>query len=325
MIVLHHEDIMAVRHQRGKSIMLFLTDRCPVECKHCSVSATKNGPTIQDYELFESLLDHALELPSLEVVGVSGGEPFVEKKGLQMVAAKVKAAQKKLVIYTSGVWAVNKKPPPWIQDVLSQCVTVYLSTDQFHAQVVTSTMFVNAARAIAATDAWIVVQTLEPEFAQDLLSKAFGTQADQFSEIQRITPLANGRGAALFQWPYRVPGHVFGACELALSPTIRYDGTVTGCCNEEVIMGMGPGHLRKRISDGKELPVAVEEFFEDSLMKVIRGVGLGALTFHPQFKDLANERFSTNCDLCWKALSRISDKPLDDPLIHVIADMEPLR
>jgi hypothetical protein len=83
-------------------------------------------------------------------------------------------------------------------------------------------------------------------------------------------------------------------------------------------MNLGPSRLRKQANSLRELETAVEEFHADPLLRVIGDVGLGVLTEHPRFADLADEEFATNCDLCWKMLYRVSQEDKPDPLIHVI-------
>ena len=319
---LNHDDIQHIRRQRGHTVLLFITDRCPVECDHCSVSSRRDSPSITDYDRFDNLLEGVFSLPKLELLGVSGGEPFVEKRGLQMVAVKTREHHLPLVVYTSGVWAVDEKTPQWIKSVLRACTAVYLSTDLFHEKKLKPGTFVRAARAIAAADCWIIVQTLDLITAQELLFKAFGPMWDEFAELQPIKALANGRGSELFHWSNRLPGHSFGPCDLALAPVVRYDGKVTACCNEEVITGRGPKHLKRECSDATELRQAIAAFQEDPLLKVIRGPGLGTLTFHPRFNELANRHFSNNCELCWTALENVPDRLPPDPLLNAIASME---
>ena len=137
-----------------------------------------------------------------------------------------------------------------------------------------------------------------------------------------IVPLTNGRGANVFIRTDRLPGHAFGPCSLVASPMVRYDGLVTGCCNESVIMNLGPSRLRKRAQSIEELATAVEEFHADPLLQVIGGAGLGVLTDHPRFADLAHEQFASNCHLCWKMLDRLPEETESDRLINALSALK---
>ena len=315
-------EIEDIRHERGRSTLLFITDRCPVGCAHCSVDSRRDSPTITDFELFGEIVEW-LVAQDHEVVGISGGEPFVERRGLSLAARRIGEAGKRLVVYTSGVWAKRADPPAWIADVLARCSTVYLSTDAFHAQGVGDGHYVHAACAIQRSGAWLVVQVVDADDmvdrARDLLLAAFGERWEDHAELVPTAPLTAGRGADVFMRTKHRPGRDYGACTLVASPIIRYDGVVTACCNENVIMGSGPSALRRRAANSAELDAAVTDFHADPMLRAIGGVGPGTLTSHPRFADLADEPFTSICDLCWKLLRRTADDVEPDPLVKAIS------
>lgn len=314
-----------IRRTPGASTLLFITDRCPVECAHCSVDSRRDSPMISDFAKFEAVLDWICGQPSFGVVGVSGGEPFVERRGLQLAAKRITEAGKHLVVYTSGVWATRPTPPAWVSDVLGRCSTVFLSTDGFHAERVPDDRYVNAARSAADAGAWIVVQVIEEPAmvvaAQALLTRALGTHYEDYAELHLIQALTSGRGEQVFFRQAATPGRVLGACPSLASPMVRYDGAATACCNESVIMGRGPVRLRRTSSSAKELDRAIEGFRSDPLLVAIGGVGLGTLTSMPRFQDLAAQRFVSICDLCWKICDRVGSGERTDPLLDAVAGL----
>jgi hypothetical protein len=320
-----HYDVDQVRRTRGRSMLLFITDRCPVGCEHCSVDSRPDSPTITDFQLFGEIVDWICGNPEITVVGISGGEPFVERRGLTLASRRIAGAGKQQVIFTSGIWAAPEVAG-WIREILGRCACVYLSTDGFHARSVDDERFMRAVHATADSGAWIVVQVLDHENAMErtdrLLRAVFGEKLAEYAELNPIVPLTNGRGANVFTRTTFLPGHAFGPCSLAVSPMVRYDGLVTGCCNESVIMGLGPSRLRKRANSARELAAAVEEFHADPLLRVIGDTGLGVLTNLPRFIDLAEEQFATNCDLCWKMLYRLPQEAQPDRLLNVISAMK---
>lgn len=324
-----HREVEQIRRERGRSMLLFLTDRCPVGCAHCSVDSRPGSPTITDYGLFAEIVDWISGRAGIEVVGISGGEPFVERRGLLLASRRFSETGKRQVVFTSGVWASRDGTPEWVREVLRRCSCVYLSTDSFHAPGVDDARFVRALCSVAAAGAWIVVQALDDGSTtgrvEALLREAFGESADLYAEVNRIAPLANGRGRDVFAHTSRHRGEDFGPCALALSPMIRYDGMVTGCCNESVIMGHGPERLRRRASSGEEVGQAVARFHNDPLLRVIAGAGLGALTLHPRFAALAGAEFAVNCDLCWRMLDQSPESAPPDRLVEAISELRVLR
>lgn len=315
-------EIDALRHARGRSTLLFITDRCPVGCAHCSVDSRRDSPTIVDFELFGEIVDWLCSEPELDVVGISGGEPFVERRGLTLAVDRLAGAGKRIVIYTSGLWATGAEAPAWVRDVLGRTTTVFLSTDAFHQEAVADSTYVNAARAVARAGAWIVVQVIgvEPMVAKadSLLRAAFGEQYQSFAELRETPALTAGRGASVFRHTAHTAGHAFAPCTLVASPIVRYDGLATACCNESVVMGYGPERLRRRAGSRAELASAMAGFHADPLLKAIGGAGPRVLTAHPRFADLADEEFGSICDLCWKVLERDGAEPRPDRLLDAM-------
>jgi hypothetical protein len=318
---LTYRDIETIRHGRGRSLLLFITDRCPVGCAHCCVDSRSDGGTIADFELFTEIVGWIARAPELELVTISGGEPFVERRGLDLATRRIAAARKQVVIYTSGSWASRTHVPGWIHDVLGRCASVVLSTDSFHSAALADDCLVRAAREIAAAGSWIIMQALDEDGARErageLLCEAFGGRWDQFAEVNLVAPLAHGRGNGLFQPLARSEGRSFGPCASVLTPTIRYDGVVSACGNDSVVIGRGPTRLRRQADSADDLDAAVAHFEADSLLRVIGNLSVGALTEHPRLVELAQERFASNCDLCWKAFERL---PEDDRLVETMAD-----
>jgi hypothetical protein len=136
-----------------------------------------------------------------------------------------------------------------------------------------------------------------------------------------VTPLVNGRGATQFARAATMAGEDFGACRLTASPTIRYDGAISGCCNESVLRGGGPARLRARARTADELAAAIDTFSTDPMLRAIASPGLGALTADPRFADLAPRRFASDCDLCWAMFSRLPVERRPEPLLELIAAM----
>src|SRR5687768_751764 len=81
-VVLTLADLERARNHPGKSCLVFLTDRCPVGCAHCSVDSRPDSRRIEDHGLFEEVVAGVLSIPTLDVIGVSGGEPFIERRAL---------------------------------------------------------------------------------------------------------------------------------------------------------------------------------------------------------------------------------------------------
>lgn len=316
-------EIERLRNTTDRALLLFVTDRCPVGCAHCSVDSRPDSPSISDRPLFEDLVGAIAARPSHQLVGISGGEPFVERWGLAHAVGELSASGKDIVVYTSGVWA-KRRVPEWIRGVLRTASAIVLSTDAFHAAAVDDDALVRAIDAVGEAGTHLIVQALDLPGTADrvraLLAEALGADWHSRAELNPIPPLPYGRGAAVFDHGPPQKGHEYGRCPSLHAPVIRYDGIVVACCNERVIMGAGPGGLRRRVSTGDELGMALDRLRDDPLLRTFREIGCGRLTEHPRFADLGEERFDSICSLCWEMHGRLGESNAsDDQLLVAIS------
>ena len=219
------DEIVRARDTPGRSLLLFLTDRCPVGCAHCSVDSRRDSPSISDHALLAELVAAICADSERQVIGISGGEPFVERRGLSLAVDALAGAGKDVVVYTSGVWARGGESPAWIRAVLRAASCVFLSTDAFHAASIGEQRFVSAARSIAAEGTPLVVQVMDLQdqvgAARRLLGLAFGADWPAQAELSLTPSLPYGRGAEVFALaPLRsVP--TLGRCPALSAPVVR--------------------------------------------------------------------------------------------------------
>jgi hypothetical protein len=153
-----------------------------------------------------------------------------------------------------------------------------------------------------------------------LLEDAFGERWAEYAEIHQVPLLPYGRAADLLQRAATAPGRDFGACHLARSPVIRYDGKTSVCCNEAVIMGHGPEALRRQCDDADELAQAFTHLDQHALLRAIGDVGPGLLTIDPRLQDLSERRYKSICELCWEMVERLNGVS-DDALLQAASGL----
>ncbi|WP_330299773.1 radical SAM protein [Streptomyces sp. NBC_00503] len=299
-------DTEAMRHRRGESVLLYITDQCPVGCAHCSVDARADSDRVADWEVFHDVVAGIVALPGLRSVAVSGGEPFAEQRALPYAIGEFADAGLETIVFTSGYWARESgSAPGWVRRLLPRISTLFLSTDGFHQGGVSHHRFVGALRAAHEAGCRIVVQELDTgdgaRVAEGLLLEALGPRWADAAETNVITPLRYGRGAGVFALQRRHEVGSFSACTLLGSPTVRYDGVVIPCCNEGLITGHGPAALRAPTRRPEGVAQALSGFRNDPLLRVVGRLGPGAAADLPGFEALREERFENVCGGCWKA------------------------
>jgi hypothetical protein len=317
-------EIDAVRRERHASALLFLTDRCPVGCAHCSVDSRPDSPPVTDLALLGEVLAALADHPRLRVVGISGGEPFAQRRPLELATDRLTAAGTELVVYTSGFWG-GPAVPEWIAGVLARCSCVVLGVDAFHARRLPAARVAAAIRAVAAAGSWLAVQVAQTPgalaAAADLLAGALGPGWPEAAELRGVPLLRSGRGRDLAAPGPAVAGRRLGRCRLADAPVVRYDGVVAGCCNEDVLTGHGPATLRRGGTDAAGVLAAMAAFERDPYLVAVGRLGMAALTALPRYRDLADQPFPGICQLCWTMAGRGAQ--VDDPHVRALAAVAP--
>jgi 4Fe-4S single cluster domain len=291
----------------GASVVLFLTDRCPVECAHCSVGSLRDSPHPGDPRVLDAILRAVAGRPAITTVAITGGEPFAEPAALWRSVRSLSDAGKDVVVHTSGYWGAEPASER-VERVLERCSCVVLSTDSYHAAAVSSERFRAAARTITGLGAGLVVQTLtgdgHAERAEELLRQALGPDWREIAEITTVRPLPYGRGARVVRRTPPRPSP--GRCRLVGTPVIRYDGIATACCNERVIMGSGPDRLRRGFAPGDgdgttrdRVDAALDGLRNDPVLWGLGVFGPAALA--------AAETTGGICDHCWRLLGEQTD------------------
>jgi pyruvate-formate lyase-activating enzyme len=295
------DECNTLRGVAGATVALFLTDRCPVGCAHCSVSSRADSPTITDWSLFTDIVAGIAALPSLQAVAITGGEPFAERRGLTYAVDQLATAGVAVVLFTSGYWA-HTTVAGWVGDILARTSTVYLSTDSFHATALaglsrrgSGSRAALAVKAVTDAGAHLVLQVLDEPGAYDD-ARELCPDAD----ISLISALPVGRGRTVFTEPPARPASSFGRCTLLNSPTVRYDGWVSACCNEAVISGAGPAALRRRATTPAGIGEALAAFRADPVLRLIGDHGPVAL------QCVADGPFQTVCQACWRSHERVA-------------------
>ena len=307
-----------LRRTPGATVLLFLTDRCPVGCGHCSVSSRPDSAAISDRALFGELVAGIAGLGGVDAVGITGGEPFTERTGLRHAVTALRRAGKRIAVYTSGHWASTGRVPAWVRDVLRDVDTVFLSVDDIHASRVDDARTVRAAGAIADAGCHLILQVVDEPDSRARLDR-LRARLPAGAETSVVAPLRHGRGRDVFTPPPRRPMSGFGQCALTASPTVRFDGTVLACCGESVIMGAGPAALRRQVRHRDELAPALRELRSTPVLQAVGRDGPRSLTMLPLSSVPAGEGFSSICHACWAAHEAVERSPDSARLLAALA------
>jgi hypothetical protein len=294
------EDIELARRTPGRAALIFLTDRCPVGCAHCSVDSRPDGPRVHDLDALQAYVSGILAAPAIELVGITGGEPFTERRALPATVRQIVAAGRRAVVYTSGVWARPEGTPGWITQLLPQIATVVRGGARVHVVRRGRGRVGIALRCLGQAGTPVVIQVIDDgSTPSEVRAAVDGVRAELPSarmaiKTTALLPYGRSEGSG------DIPGHGDHlACGLVHSPTLRYGGEVLACCNEQLVMGAGPGRLRRNATTAGEVTEAMSEFRQDPLLRAIGAVGPRALLDLPELAPLRTRRRRDLCSTCW--------------------------
>ena len=86
--------------RRLRTLIYFVTTKCPLKCKHCFYNSELNQK--MDELSLEEITKIARNLPDLELLQLSGGEPFLREDLVEIVEVFFKNGLKKVTIPTNG-------------------------------------------------------------------------------------------------------------------------------------------------------------------------------------------------------------------------------
>jgi hypothetical protein len=293
------------RWQPGRMMGVILTDRCPVGCNHCSVSALMDDAGPDSNPLFARHVAQIAALDGLEVVFITGGDPFVHLDELEGAVGELVAAGKRVVLHTSGYWGDDAAIAPRARALLAHVDTLVLGVDLYHRIGVTDEALAAAIGMASGAGCWIVTQVIvgpkQPDhrgYAERILEAALGAAWARHAEIAENPPLDSGRAARLKRFE-KAPRPA-GRCELVNRPMLRFDGEVTACCNEAVLQGAGPPGLRRSV--GGDVERGLAQLARDPLVRLVHRIPTGAAyELAAQVAGVQAEPVSGTCDACWRA------------------------
>lgn len=225
--------------QFGKTIGLQLTLRCPFKCDNCLVNAGPERREEVPTPVALSWVSKIGRVGTIEVISITGGEPFVNQKRLEEITHLAKEYGLLVNVVTNAFWGKNYAQGTKLLKKLQGITHLSISTDIFHNKDIPLENVKNSC--LAALDNGI-------EVALSICLK----QNDDFIDI-----LKSELGKELFEKLLIVPQHIHSvgrakdlsldevkspitkmpsvACGNLSMPFISYDGTIMACCGDAIL------------------------------------------------------------------------------------------
>jgi hypothetical protein len=233
---MHLADILALRPVPAAGLLMALTRRCPLTCAHCSTNSLLTSEEHPE-EWFSRFARTIGGEDRPEVVMLTGGEPMLRPRLVTAIAAAAPT-----MVLTGGFFA------PRVPAALARVAHVSVSLDVYHQREVPQEKVFRLVHALAGRGTAVSFHVTGAGPDDPYLARTVDTVRREFDDrvpmlVGRVR--AAGRAQAWAPAEDRAPAAGPRPCTMAAWPAVSPDGTVTACCNQDVIDHRPvPGHLR---------------------------------------------------------------------------------
>ncbi|MEU8382166.1 radical SAM protein [Streptosporangium sp. NPDC048865] len=284
-------DILALRPVPAAAVLMAITRRCPLRCRHCS---TGSLPASEEHpgEIFRRFAGTFAPGDGPRLVMLTGGEPLLRPRLARSLAEAAARGGARTMILSGMFFAPRVPPaageavriPPAIEEAIDAADHFSASLDAFHEEEVPRESVFAVMRALLARgkDLSFHVTGTGPgdPYLRDVTSavrREFGDRVPML--VGRVRPVGRARTTAS-SFPAAAAGNASRAaaagtvtapgtgppagtgtttttgavtgtagsalpCAMAAWPAVGFDGTITACCNQDVVDHRPvPGHLR---------------------------------------------------------------------------------
>jgi pyruvate-formate lyase-activating enzyme len=305
-MAMHLAQMLALRPVPASAIFLSLTRRCPLSCAHCSTNSTMISEE-HSGEMFLRFVRTFTAAERPELLLLTGGEALLRPRLVRDLAEAAHAVGTRVMLISGMFWARQPRVPPLIDQAIRCVDHLTASLDVFHEREVSRAQVFAALQRLRDRGQDVSLQVVglndDDPYLADLIADIRAYFHDQVPALA-VRVGASGRAATWFvpealPTPTDVPPQ---PCPMAAWPTVAYDGTVAACCNQTVIDGPVPSHLRLghiAVDGWREIR---ERTLQSGLLRAIRVVG-------PEYLVARHGSGAARCDGYCETCYRLPDDP----------------
>lgn len=275
---MHLAEILRLRPVPAAGLFLSLTRRCPLKCSHC---ATNSMFTSEDHgdEIFLNFVNSFTVDNHPELVLLTGGEPFLKPRLIQQIAEKAHAVGTQVSVISGMFFARHPRIPLPIAEAIAHVDHFTASLDVFHEEQVSRSSVFRVLQELVDRGKDVSIQVVgydeKDPYLRDVtddIQRTFGSSVPVL--VAGINAVGRARDLLSLQDVAAPPGVASPApCTMAAWPTVAYDGTVVACCNQTVVDGPPPPHLRLGHIRDDDWPTIGARCLRSSTLRALRVLG----------------------------------------------------
>jgi pyruvate-formate lyase-activating enzyme len=300
----HLIDILSLRPVPAAGLFLTLTRRCPLSCAHCSTnSMLSSGEHAAD--IFVRLVDSFTAENRPDLLLLTGGEPLLRPRLVQSLTERAHAVGARVSLISGMFFARQPEIPPLIARAIDGVDHFTASLDVFHEQQVARAAVFRVLRTLVDAGKDVSLQVVGMGEQDPYLADVIGDIRRTFDD--RVPVLvgqvhAAGRARDWLREELAPADTAPLPCVMAAWPVVTFDGTVVGCCNQDVVDGPVPPHLRIGHAAEDDWATIRERYLTSNMMRAIR-------TFGPEYVADQYGSGKIACDGYCSTCYRLSDDP----------------
>ncbi|RFP08142.1 MULTISPECIES: radical SAM protein [unclassified Duganella] len=259
---------------------IYLTNQCNLQCRHC---ATNSGPLETSFLNVDQEAVAAMRLAitrnHIEGMHISGGEPFLRRGDLRNLAALARETGILMAINSNGFWGTSVPAAVSLLDSMKGITELILSTDEYHAEFLSSSKLIVAARAGLECGLLVSVVSTTPDRnptaysagIEEALSAA-GLAGAVKHHYQALGPSAR-KEPIKEHVQFMSPALPRGRCNRLNRPTVIENGSVLACCNTTIAKKCERSPLNLGRMDEAPLGELLDRAKGNHLLQALRTLG----------------------------------------------------
>jgi pyruvate-formate lyase-activating enzyme len=293
---MHLTEVIALRPVPAAALLLALTRRCPLTCAHCSTNSMLASEE-HAAEIFVKFVSTFTPDDRPELILMSGGEPMLRPKLVRELAKRAHAVGCRSHVLSGMFFARGRGIPRPIRQAIDEVDHFSASLDVFHEREVSRGQVFRVLHELVAEGKDVSLQIVglgddDPYLAgiTDEIRRTFDDRVPVL--VGRVG--AVGRAASWLSVDEEEVHLDPDPCSLAAWPLVCFDGTIVGCCNQDVVDGPPPEHLRLGHAATDDWPDVRKRYLRSSMLRAIRLFGPEYLAHHYSEK-VACDGYCSTC------------------------------